>query len=78
MIMARSFFSRSFSAFAQIHEHGDEGSLSIGGQQRYHLILNGLNTAADLPQTASTSSVIFSPGSAPMEAISASTILRIF
>ena len=44
-------FSLVFS-LAQIHEHGDEGSLSIGGQQRYHLILNGLNTAADLlPQT---------------------------
>ena len=44
-------FSLVFS-LAQIHEHGDEGSLSIGGQQRYHLILNGLNAAADfLPQT---------------------------
>ena len=40
-------FSLVFS-LAQIHEHGDEGSLSIGGQQRHHLILNGLNTAADL------------------------------
>ena len=33
---------------AQIHEHGDEGGLSIGGQQGKHLILNGLDTAADL------------------------------
>ena len=32
----------------QIHEHGDEGSLSVGGQQRHHLILDGLYAAADL------------------------------
>ena len=44
-------FSLVFS-LAQIHEHGDEGSLSIGSQQGDHLILNGLNAAADLlPQT---------------------------
>ena len=33
---------------AQIHEHRHEGRLSVGGQQRHHLILDGLHTAADL------------------------------
>ena len=33
---------------AQIHEHGDKGSLTIGGHQRDHLILDGLHTAIDL------------------------------
>ena len=36
----------------QVHEHGDEGGLAIGGQQSEHLILDGLHTAAYLvPQT---------------------------
>ena len=33
---------------AEVHEHRDEGSLSVGGQQRHHLILDGLHAAADL------------------------------
>ena len=33
---------------AQIHEHRHEGGLSVGGQQRDHLILYGLHAAADL------------------------------
>ena len=37
---------------AQIHEHGDEGSLTVGGQKGDHLILDGLDAALDLlPQT---------------------------
>ena len=34
--------------FAKVHKHGYEGSLSVGGEQREHLILNGLNSAANL------------------------------
>ena len=36
----------------QVHEHGDEGGLSVGSQQGHHLILDGLHAPADLlPQT---------------------------
>ena len=34
----------------QVHEHGDEGGLSVGGQQRHHLVLDGLHAPADLLQ----------------------------
>ena len=34
--------------FAQIHEHRDERRLSVRGQQRHNLILDGLHAAADL------------------------------
>ena len=37
----------------EVHEHGDEGGLSVGGQQRHHLILDGLYAAADLLPQAS-------------------------
>ena len=33
---------------AQVHKHGDKGGLSIGGQQRQHLILDGLHAPAHL------------------------------
>ena len=36
------------SGFAQIHEHGDERSLSVGGEEGDHLILDGLNALVDL------------------------------
>ena len=36
------------AGLAQIHEHRDERSLSVGGQQCHHLILDGLDAAADL------------------------------
>ena len=36
------------ASLAQIHEHRDERRLSVGGQQRHHLILDGLHAAADL------------------------------
>ena len=32
----------------QVHKYRHKGSLSIGGQQRHHLVLDGLHTAADL------------------------------
>ena len=35
------------SGLVQIHEHGNEGCLSVGGHEGNHLILDGLNTAAD-------------------------------
>ena len=36
----------------QVHEHRHEGGLAIGGQQGQHLVLDGLDAAADLiPQT---------------------------
>ena len=34
--------------FIQVHKYRNKGRLTIGGQQRHHLILNGLHTAADL------------------------------
>ena len=33
---------------AQVHEHGDEGSLTVGGHQGDHLVLDGLHAPADL------------------------------
>ena len=35
------------AGFVQVHEHGDEGSLTVGSHQGNYLILNGLDTAAD-------------------------------
>ena len=32
----------------EVHKYRHKGSLSIGGQQRHHLVLDGLHTAADL------------------------------
>ena len=32
----------------EVHEHGDEGGLSVGGQQGDHLVLDGLHAPADL------------------------------
>ena len=32
----------------QIHEHGDEGGLTVGGHEGDHLILNGVDAPADL------------------------------
>ena len=41
------------AGFAQIHEHGNEGCLTVGGHQGDHLILDGLHAAVDLvAQTA--------------------------
>ena len=34
--------------FAEIHKDGDKGRLSVCGQERDHLILDGLNAAAHL------------------------------
>ena len=36
------------AGFSQIHEHGDEGGLTVGGHQGHDLILDGLDTAVDL------------------------------
>ena len=36
------------SRLVEVHEHGDEGGLSVGGHQGDHLVLDGLDTAADL------------------------------
>ena len=36
------------TGFVEVHEHGDEGGLSVGGQQGDHLILDGLHAPADL------------------------------
>ena len=33
---------------AQVHEHGDEGGLSVGGHEGDHLVLDGLHPTADL------------------------------
>ena len=41
------------AGFAQIHEHGNEGCLTVGGHQGDYLILDGLHAAVDLvAQTA--------------------------
>ena len=40
------------SRLIEVHEHGDEGSLSVGGHEGHHLILDGLHAPTDfLPQT---------------------------
>ena len=36
------------AGLAQVHEHGDEGGLAVGGHQRDHLVLDGLHAALDL------------------------------
>ena len=36
------------SCLVEVHENGDERRLTVGGEQRDHLILNGLHAAADL------------------------------
>jgi len=36
------------AGLTQIHEHGDEGGLTVGGHQGDHLILDGLHAAVDL------------------------------
>ena len=36
------------AGFSQIHEHGDEGRLTVGGHQGHDLILDGLDAAVDL------------------------------
>ena len=48
MMTARSFCLLFAAGLAQIHEHRDERGLSVGGQQGHHLILDGLDAAADL------------------------------
>ena len=35
------------AGFVQIHEHGDEGGLTVGGQQGHHLVLDGLHAPAN-------------------------------
>ena len=41
------------ASLVEIHEHGDEGSLTVGGHERDDLVLDGLDTALDLlAQTA--------------------------
>ena len=47
---------------AQIHEHGDEGGLTIGGHQRDHLILDGLHTAVDLAAQAALHDLLLALG----------------
>ena len=46
------------SRLIEVHEHGDEGSLAVGGQEGDDLILNGLHTPADLIQQALFGNVI--------------------
>ena len=36
------------ASLVQVHEHGDERSLAVGGHQRDDLVLDGLHAAADL------------------------------
>ena len=36
------------AGFVEVHIHGDEGGLSVGGQQGDHLVLDGLHAPADL------------------------------
>ena len=65
---------------AQVHEHGDEGGLSVGGHEGDHLVLDGLHAPADLlPQALlHDAGEHLLRGVPPTAAISASTCPRIF
>ena len=45
-------FLLRIAGFAQIHEHGDEGGLTVGGHEGDDLILDGLDAAVDLAAQA--------------------------
>ena len=51
-MMMRGQLSPAHCGFAQIHEHGDEGGLTVGGHEGDDLILDGLNAAVDLAAQA--------------------------
>ena len=50
------------AGLTQIHEHGDEGGLTVGGHQGDHLILDGLHAAVDLVAQAALHDLLLALG----------------
>ena len=50
------------AGLAQVHEHGDERRLAVGGHQGDHLILDGLHAAVDLAAQAALHDLLLALG----------------